>query len=390
MEKRYVYADNAATTRVLPHILEAMTPYYLEEFGNASSGLYSFGRRARAALEDARSRAAAMLGCDPKELYFTSGGTESDNWAILGAVRARAGKKHVIASAIEHPAVRNTLLRLEKEEGYEITWLPVYEEGIVHPEDLEAALREDTALVCVMYANNEIGTIQPIRALCEIAHTKKVPFFCDAVQAVGHVDIDLHGLGVDLLSISGHKLHTPKGIGALYIKKGMWIKNLVEGGGQEGRKRSGTENVAGAVALATALEYMCGEEGRRERERILALREKLIDGLLALPHVRLNGDRERRLPGNVNVSCRYIEGEGLIMWLDLMGVAASTGSACSTASLDPSHVLLAIGLPHEIAHGSLRLTLDVDNTEEDVEFILDAVKKTLEKLRAMSPLGDTL
>ena len=385
-EKRYVYADNAATTRVLPQILEAMTPYYLEEFGNASSGLYSYGQRARAALEDARARCAKMLGCDAEELYFTSGGTESDNWAILGALRAKKDKKHVISSSIEHPAVRNTLLRLEKEEGYEITWLPVYEEGIVRVEDLEAALRDDTALVCVMYANNEIGTIQPIRELAAIAHAKKVPFFCDAVQAVGHVDLDLHELGVDLLSLSGHKLHTPKGIGALYIKKGMWIKNLIEGGGQEKRKRSGTENVAGAVALATALEYMCGEEGKRERERILALREKLIDGLLSIPHVRLNGDRTRRLPGNVNVSCRFIEGEGLIMWLDLMGVAASTGSACSTASLDPSHVLLAIGLPHEIAHGSLRLTLDVDNTEEDVEFILDAVKKTLERLRAMSPL----
>lgn len=387
MEKRYVYADNAATTRVLPHILEAMTPYYLEEFGNASSGLYSFGQRARAALEDARARAAAMLGCEAQELYFTSGGTESDNWAILGTVRARKDKKHVVSSSIEHPAVRNTLLRLEKEEGYEITWLPVYEEGIVRPEDLAAALREDTALVCVMYANNEIGTIQPIKELCEIAHAKKVPFFCDAVQAVGHVDIDLKDLGVDLLSVSGHKLHTPKGIGALYIRKGTRIRNLIEGGGQEKRKRSGTENVAGAVALATALEYMCGEEGRRERARILSLRERLIDGLLALPDVRLNGDRTRRLPGNVNVSCRYIEGEGLIMWLDLMGVAASTGSACSTASLDPSHVLLAIGLPHEIAHGSLRLTLDVDNTEEDVDFILEKVKLTLEKLRAMSPLG---
>ncbi len=390
MEKRYVYADNAATTRVLPHILEAMTPYYLEEYGNASSGLYSFGQRARAALEDARERCAKMLGCDAAELYFTSGGTESDNWALLGAVRARKGKKHIISSSIEHPAVRNNLLKLEKEEGYEITWLDVYENGIVRPEDLRAALREDTALVTVMFANNEIGTIQPIKELCAIAHEKKVPFFCDAVQAVGHVDLDLHDLGVDLLSVSGHKLHTPKGIGALYIKKGMWIQNLIEGGGQEKRKRSGTENVAGAVALATALEYMCGEEGKKTREKILALREKLIDGLLEIPHVRLNGDRERRLPGNVNVSCRFIEGEGLIMWLDLMGVAASTGSACSTASLDPSHVLLAIGLPHEIAHGSLRLTLDVENTEEDVEFILDAVRKTLEKLRAMSPLSAEL
>lgn len=388
MEKRVVYADNAATTKTDPRVLEAFVKASVDCYGNPSS-LYSGGREARAALERAREKIAGILGCAREELYFTSGGTESDNWAIRGTAAALEKKgKHIVTSKIEHHAVLHLLNAMEKRQGYEVTYLDVYEDGIVRPQDLRDALREDTVLATVMHANNEIGTVQPIRELASAAHEWGVPFFTDAVQAVGHIDVDVKELGVDLLAFSGHKFHAPKGIGALYIKKGTKITNLLEGGGQERKRRSGTENVPGAVALALALELAVNEEGLRNRERTRSLRDGLLDKLLTLPHVRLNGSRTERLPGNINISCEFIEGEGLILWLDLMGIAASTGSACSTASLDPSHVLLAIGLPHEIAHGSLRITLDHTNTREDADYIYECVKHTLEKLRAMSPLYD--
>ncbi len=381
-----MYADNAATTKMSESVLAAMMPYMTNVYGNPSSGLYSLGREAKAALEGARALIAKCLGADPEEIYFTSGGSEADNWAIRGIAEAYAKKgDHIITTVIEHPAVLRTVEDLEK-HGKRVTKLSVDADGKVSPAELKNALVDGTVLTAVMFANNEIGTIQPIRELCEIAHQNGSLFFTDAVQAVGHVDIDVHALGVDLLSLSGHKLHGPKGIGALYIKKGTRIAPLISGGGQEKRKRSGTENVAAAVGLAKALEEMCSEEGRKKREEVRALRDSLAEKLLALPHTKLNGHPVDRLPGNLNISCEFVEGESLIAWLDIMGICASTGSACSTASLDPSHVLLAIGLPHEIAHGSLRLTLDVDNTAEDVAYIADAVSQVLAKLRAMSPL----
>lgn len=386
MKKRFVYADNAATTKMSPSVLEAMLPYMTDVYGNPSSGLYGKGREARAALEDARARVAKCLGADPEEIFFTSGGTEADNWAIRGVFEAYAKKgNRIITTAIEHPAVLRTAEALEK-RGATVTKLGVDGDGKVSPDALKAALCEGTVLTAVMFANNEIGTVQPIRELCEIAHAGGSLFFTDAVQAVGHADIDVHALDVDLLSLSGHKIHGPKGVGALYIKKGTRISPVITGGGQEKRRRSGTENVAGAVGLAKALEEMCSPDGVKMREKVRVLRDDLMQKLLALPHVRLNGHPTDRLPGNLNVSCEFVEGESLIAWLDIMGICASTGSACSTASLDPSHVLLAIGLPHEIAHGSLRLSLDVENTEEDVAYIAETVATVLEKLRAMSPL----
>ncbi|MBE6688765.1 MAG: cysteine desulfurase NifS [Ruminococcaceae bacterium] len=381
---KFVYADNAATTKVSHQVINEMVPYLCENYGNPSS-LYSKGREAKAALENAREKIASLIGCQPKELYFTSCGSESDNWAIRGIAERNAAKgKHIITSAIEHHAVLHTMKALEK-KGYEVTYLGVGTNGIVDVEEFRKAIRPDTILATVMYANNEIGTIQPIKELCEIAHENKIPFFTDAVQAVGHVDIDVNELGVDMLSFSGHKFGAPKGIGALYIKSGTLINNLVEGGGQEKRKRAGTENVAGIVAMAKALELAL-KNGKAKRAYIKNMRDKLIDGLLEIPYTRLNGDRDNRLPGNVNVSIEFIEGESLILWLDIMGICVSTGSACSTASLDPSHVLLAIGLPHEVAHGSLRISINEDNTPEECDYILECVKNTVEKLRAMSPL----
>lgn len=385
MAEKFIYADNAATTRVIDEVKQEMLPYFTECYGNPSS-LYGKGRDAKHALDSARGRIANIIGCDAGELYFTSGGTESDNWAIKGVAAANVNKgKHIITTKIEHPAVLNSLKALEK-QGYEVTYLDVYENGIVRPEDLRAALRDDTVLVAVMFANNEIGTIQPIKELAAIAHERKAVFFTDAVQALAHVDINVGELGVDLMSMSGHKIHAPRGIGALYIRKGTRIANLIDGGGQESRRRSGTENVPGAIGMARALEYMTSPEGLAKREEIRALRDKLCDLLLRIPNSRLNGDRYNRLPGNLNVSFEFIEGESLILWLDSFGICASTGSACSTASLDPSHVLLAIGLPHEKAHGSLRLTLDIDTTDEDVEYIADCTAKVVDKLRQMSPL----
>ncbi len=381
---RLVYADNAATTRVSQQVIDEMVPYLSENYGNPSS-LYSVGRTAKAALEGAREKIASLIGCQPKELYFTSCGSEADNWAIRGIAERNANKgKHIITSAIEHHAVLHTLKALEK-KGYEVTYLGVGTDGIVDIEEFRNAIRPDTILATVMYANNEIGTIQPIKEMAQIAHENKIPFFTDAVQAVGHVAIDVKELDVDMLSFSGHKFGAPKGVGALYIKSGTLLSNLIEGGGQEKRKRAGTENVAGIVAMAKALEITL-ENADEKREYIKGLRDKLIDGLLEIPYTRLNGHRENRLPGNVNVSIEFIEGESLILWLDIMGICVSTGSACSTASLDPSHVLLAIGLAHEVAHGSLRISINEENTPEECDYIISSVKQTVEKLRAMSPL----
>jgi len=388
-EKKIIYCDNAATTRVLPEIAAEAVAAMTENYGNPS-GLHTVSRMAKDALTSARERIAKVLNCSPDEIYFTGGGSEGDNWAIKGACEALSKKgKHIITTKIEHPAVLNSLKALKK-QGYDITYLDVYDNGIVKVEDFKNAIREDTIFACIMMANNEIGTVQPIKELCAVAKEHKITFFTDAVQAVGHIDVDLKDLGVDMLSFSGHKIHAPKGIGVLYIKNGTRVSNLIDGGGQERRKRGGTENVPGAVALAKACEYMCVGEGKAKREEILKMRNDLIDKLLAIPYTRLNGDREKRLPGNLNISFEFIEGESLIMWLDIMGVCASTGSACSTASLDPSHVLLAIGLPHEIAHGSLRLTLDVENTYEQVDEITAIVKSAVERLRMMSPLYEKI
>jgi len=386
-DKKLIYVDNGATTRVLPEVVEAMTSVYNETFGNPSS-LYSLGRNAKTTLEEARERIASLIGCDPKELYFTSCGTESDNWAIKG-IAANALKynkgKHIITSKIEHHAVDHTLKALEK-QGFEVTYLDVYENGIVRPEDLEKAIREDTILVTVMYVNNEIGTIQPIKELAAIAKSHKIPFFTDAVQAVGKLDVKVKELGVDMLSMSAHKFNGPKGVGALYVRRGLIPANLIEGGGQERGKRSGTENVAGIVGMAKALELAYARMG--ERAKIKEMRDYLAKKLLAIPYTRLNGDKDIRIDENVNVSFEFIEGESLLLLLDMYGICASTGSACSSNSLDPSHVLLAIGLPHEIAHGSLRITISEDNTFEDMDYIAKTVESVVSRLREMSPLYD--
>lgn len=381
---RFVYADNAATTPVSPEVLEAMLPFLKEKYGNPSS-LYSVAREAASAVEDARAKIAGLLGAKPNEIYFTASGSEADNWAIKGAARANMAKgRHIVTSKIEHHAVLHTCEALEK-EGFEVTYLPVDSEGIVDPDEFRKALRPDTVLAAIMYANNEIGTIQPIKELAAIAHERKIPFFTDAVQAVGHIPVNVAELGVDMLALSGHKINAPKGIGALYIKAGTRIKNLIDGGGQERGRRAGTENVPYIVGLARALEIAFARIP--ELECVRALRDRLIDGILStIPYSRLNGSREKRLPGNVNVAFEFIEGESLVLLLDSVGICASTGSACSTASLEPSHVLLAIGLPHEKAHGSLRLSLSHENTDEDVDYILEKLPPLVERLRAMSPL----
>ncbi len=387
--KKFVYADNAATTKITQPVLDAMLPWLTEGYGNASS-IYSKGREALKALNSARETVAGCLGAKPEEIFFTSGGSEADNWAIKGVAHTmtKKGKKHLITSVFEHHAVLHTMDALRK-EGFEITELPVTPQGLVRVEDVAAAIREDTALVTIMYANNEIGTIQPIAEIGKVCHEKGVLFHTDAVQAVGNVPIDVKEQNIDLLSLSGHKLHGPKGVGALYIRRGIVIPNLIDGGAQEKAKRAGTENVAGIVGLATAMEIACN--GIEERAaKVKQMRDRLIDGLLQIPRCRLNGDREKRLPGNVNISFEGVEGESLLLWLDQNGICASSGSACTSGSLDPSHVLIAIGLPHEVAHGSLRLTLGEFNTTEDVDYILDVVPGVIEKLRAMSPLWERI
>ncbi len=387
--ERYVYADNAATTAVSPQVVEAMLPFLTEHYGNPSS-LYSLGQTAHNAVEAARGQVAALLGAQPEEIFFTSGGSEADNWAIRGiaGMQARKGKRHIVTTKFEHHAVLHTVERLQK-EGFEVTYLDVHENGIVRIEEVEAALRDDTALVTIMYANNEIGTIQPIAEIGALCRARGILFHTDAVQAVGHVPIDVQAQQIDLLSLSGHKLHAPKGVGALYCRKGLRFPNLIDGGAQERNRRAGTENVAGIVALGKAASLM--QEGMEERMRYVAsLRDRLIDGALTIKRSRLNGDRESRLPGNASFCFEGVEGESLLLLLDFQGISASSGSACTSGSLDPSHVLLAIGLPHEIAHGSLRLTLDENNTVEDVDYILEKLPPIIERLRDMSPLWERI
>ena len=384
---RRVYADNAGTTPVSQTALSAMMPYLTEKFGNPS-GVYSYGREAKKGLEDARAKMAAALGAEPGEIYFTGCGTESDNWAINGVLELRAKKgKHIITSAIEHHAMLYTLEHLEKLGRAEVTYLPVDAYGRVSPDDLRNAIREDTVLVSIMLANNEIGTIEPIQELAEIAHAHGVLFHTDAVQAVGHIPIDVKALGVDLLSLSAHKFCGPKGVGALYMRKGVVLPAFIIGGGQERKRRSGTENVAGIVGMAAALEEAVRNMDKNVA-RVSAMRDRLIEGLLQIPFSRLTGDPENRLPGTASFVFECVEGESMILSLDGAGICASSGSACSSGSLDPSHVLMAIGLAHEVAHGSVRLSINEMNTDEDIDYILETLPAIIERLRAMSPLWE--
>ena len=389
MDKRFIYADNAATTAVSEEVLNAMLPYFREGYGNASS-IYKLGRDAQKAIEESREKVAKALGADPREIYFTSCGSESDNWAIKGTAElmAKKGKKHIITSVFEHHAVLHTTEYLEK-HGYEITYIPVSDKGLIDPQDIKNAIREDTALVTIMYANNEIGTIQPIEEIAAICHEKGVLFHTDAVQAVGHVDIDVHKQGIDMLSLSGHKIHAQKGIGALYVRKGIALPNFVHGGGQERGKRAGTENVPAIVGLGVAIEAATKDIAAKNAV-IVPRRNRLIDGILKLPYTRLNGDRDKRLPGNLNISIEGIEGESLLLMLDINGICASSGSACTSGSLDPSHVLLSIGLKHEVAHGSLRLSIEDNVTDEDVDYILEVIPKVVNHLREMSPVWEKI
>ncbi|CDZ23816.1 Cysteine desulfurase [[Clostridium] cellulosi] len=385
---KFVYADNAATTPVTKEVLDEMLPYFCDKYGNPSS-IYSKGREAHEAIDIARKRVADALGADEHEIFFTSGGSEADNWAIRGIAHANVKKgKHLITTKFEHHAVLHTMKALEK-EGFEVTYLDVNSNGIVKPSDLEAAIRPDTTLVSIMYANNEIGTIQPIPELAKICSDKGVVFHTDAVQAVGHIPINVKEEHIDLLSLSAHKFHGPKGVGALYIRKGLRFPNLIEGGAQEKNRRAGTENVPGIVGLGKAIELACASMDENAK-KVIKLRDKLIDGILKIPYTRLNGDRTKRLPGNVNVSIEGIEGESLLLLLDMNGICASSGSACTSGSLDPSHVLLAIGLKHEVAHGSLRFSLSELNTEEDIDYILEKLPPIVERLRAMSPVWENM
>lgn len=389
MEKRFVYADNAATTRVSDEVLNSMLPYFTERYGNASS-IYKLGRDAQRDIEIAREKVAKALNASPNEIFFTSCGSESDNWAIRGVCEklASKGKKHIITSVFEHHAILHTCQYMEK-HGYDVTYLPISKDGFVNPEDVRNAIREDTAIVSIMYANNEIGTIQPIKEIGAICREKKVIFHTDAVQAVGNVPIDVKEQNIDILSLSGHKIHAQKGIGAIYIKKGLALPNLIFGGAQERNKRAGTENVPAIVGLGTAIEIATANIPEKA-EKVTVMRNRLIDGILKLPKTRLNGSRENRLPGNCNISIEGVEGESLLLKLDLNGICASSGSACTSGSLDPSHVLLALGLKHEVAHGSLRLSISDENTDEDIDYILEVVPKIVEQLRAMSPLWEKI
>lgn len=380
-----IYADNAATTKISKAAADTMYSLMQETWGNPSS-LYSFGQKAKEVLEKSREEIAAVIGADPKEIYFTSGGSEADNQAIRSAalLGAGKGKKHIISSAFEHHAVLHILNRLEK-EGFEVTLLDVHENGIVLPEQVEEAIREDTCLVTIMFANNEIGTIQPIRAIGEICRKHGVLFHTDAVQAVGHIPVNVRQDNIDLLSASAHKFHGPKGVGFLYARKGIRLDSLIEGGAQERGKRAGTENVPGIAAMAQALkEAAAGMEERSARTK--ALRDLLIEGLRQIPHSALNGDAVSRLPGNVNFCFEGIEGESLLLLLDDKGIQASSGSACTSGSLDPSHVLLAIGRVHDVAHGSLRLSIEDDLSEEEIGYIIRSVKEVVEYLRGFSPI----
>lgn len=389
MTNKTIYLDNAATTKMSKTAIEAMLPFMDNVYGNPSS-LHSVGQSAAEALYDARERIAKCLGCTAREITFTSSGSEADNQAILSAAKigSKKGKKHIISTAIEHHAVLHTLNKL-KEYGFEITLLDVDRNGLVYPEQVENAIREDTCLVSVMYANNEIGTIEPIKEIGKICREKGVIFHTDAVQAAGHLHIDVNEQNIDMLSLSAHKFHGPKGIGALYSRKGIPLYTLIEGGAQEGGKRAGTENIPAIMGMAAALEESENSIDKNT-EKISALRDKLIDGLSQIPHSVLNGDREKRLPSNVNFCFEGIEGESLLLLLDDKGICASSGSACTSGSLDPSHVLLAIGRVHDIAHGSLRLSLSEETTEEEIEYTIKSVKEVVEYLRKMSPIWHDL
>ncbi|MBQ4288733.1 MAG: cysteine desulfurase [Clostridia bacterium] len=380
-----IYADNAATTKMSRVAIDTMMECMEKNYGNPSS-LYSIGQEAKEILEDARKTVAEVINADPSEIYFTSGGSEADNQALLTAARLgkQKGKMHIISSAFEHHAILHTLDRLEL-EGFEITLLDVHEDGLVRPEELEKAIRDDTCLVTIMYANNEIGTIQPIAELGEICRKKGVLFHTDAVQAVAHVPIDVKRENIDMLSSSAHKYHGPKGVGFLYVRKGIRVANLIEGGAQEQGKRAGTENVAGIASMAAALKEMASNM-EENAEKLKVHRDRLIEGLKEIPHSALNGDPVKRLPGNVNFCFEGIEGESLLLLLDDKGIEASSGSACTSGSLDPSHVLLAIGRVHDVAHGSLRLSIGEDLTDEDTEYIISSVRDTVEYLRSFSPV----
>lgn len=384
---RNVYMDYAATTYVKPEVLEEMMPFFTEKYGNPSS-FYGISRETKMAVDKARSRVSKALNCDPNEIYFTGGGSEADNWAIKGIASAHRKKgNHIITTKIEHHAVLHTCEYLEK-NGFEVTYLNVDKEGFIDLEELKNAITDKTILVSIMFANNEIGTIQPVKEIGEICRERKVLFHTDAVQAIGNIPVDVKEMNIDLLSLAGHKVYGPKGIGALYIRKGVRIDNLIHGGGQERARRAGTENTASIVGLGKAIE-LATESLEEHNKKITKLRDRLIDGLLKVPHTRLNGPRgEKRLPGNANITFEFIEGESILLSLDFEGVCASSGSACTSGSLDPSHVLLAIGLPHELAHGSLRLTLGDGSTDEDVDYVLEVVPPIIERLRNMSPLWE--
>ena len=385
----FVYADNAATTAVSKTALDAMMPYLTDYYGNPSS-LYAFAQKAKEALEEARATVASIIGAEPREIYFTSGGAEADNQAIVSMAKfgALKGKKHLISTKFEHHAVLHTLKALEK-QGFEVTLLDVHEDGIVRLEDLEAAIREDTALVTIMFANNEIGTIQPIKEIGELCRSKGIPFHTDAVQAMGHIPVNVKEMNIDLLSMSGHKFHAPKGVGVLYAKRGLPLFNIIEGGAQERGKRAGTENIPGIVALAAALKESV-EHMEENTAKIIPMRDKLFAELSKIPHSKINGSLEHHVPGTVNMCFEGIEGESLLLLLDSKGICASSGSACTSGSLDPSHVLLSIGLPHEVAHGSLRLSIGEYNTMEEIDHIIESVPPVVEYLRSISPVWEEL
>lgn len=383
-----VYMDYAATTYTKPEVLEDMIPYFTEFYGNPSS-IYSISRETKKAIDKARNRIAKAINADPAEIYFTGGGSEADNWAIKGIALANKNKgNHIITTKIEHHAVLHTCEYLEK-QGFEVTYLDVDEEGFIRLEELKNAIKPSTILVTIMTANNEIGTIQPIKEIGAICKERKVFFHTDAVQAIGHIDMDVKDMDIDALSLSGHKIYGPKGVGVLYLRRGIKIHNLVHGGAQERNRRAGTENVAGIVGLGKAIELSM-ENLTEEKERLTYLRDKLIKGLLQIPYSKLNGSvGDKRLPGNVNISFEFIEGESVLLMLDAKGICASSGSACTSGSLDPSHVLLSIGLPHEVAHGSLRLTMGAKTTEEEVDYVIETVPEIVQRLRDMSPLYDS-
>lgn len=385
MSQHTYYFDNAATTKISKEVIDSMQPYLNEIYGNASS-IYSIGRETKKAIEVAREKVAKAINADSNEIYFSGSGTEADNWAIKGIAFANQHKgKHIITTNIEHHAVLHTCQYLEK-FGFETTYVPVKENGIVDVNDIKDAIREDTILISVMFANNEIGTIQPIKEIGELAKEKNIYFHTDAVQTIGNIPVDVKELNVDLLSLSAHKFHGPKGVGALYVRNGVNIDNLLHGGGQEKRRRASTENIAGIVGLGTAIEITTKNIDEKVKY-LIKLREKTINGLIEnIPDIIVNGDREERLPGNVNVCFKYIEGESILLHLDQYGICASSGSACTSGSLEPSHVLLAIGLPHEIAHGSLRLSFSEENTEEEVDYLLEKLPPIIKNLRNMSPL----